>query len=123
MRFVLVIFLSLSRLYAQSAQYETFGISQDHQKHFATSAAIEGMLYITAYDYYYAQSPLTAHTKALKASTTITLSVGVLKELYDYTIHKRNGTWNNAAREDMYKDMLYNILGTMTVSVTIDIFK
>jgi hypothetical protein len=123
MRFVLVIFLSLSKLYAQSAQYETFGIPQDKQRHFATSVALEGMLYITAYDYYYTQSPLTAHTKALKASSTITLSAGVVKELYDYTIHKRNGTWNDKARTDMYEDMLYNILGVMTISVTIDIFK
>lgn len=104
------------------AQHSIMGIEQNHQKHFATSVAISGMMYITAYDYFYAQNPLTAEQKARQAATTVTISVGVLKELYDYTVHKRLGTWNDAAREDMYKDMLSNILGTITVRVTIDLF-
>jgi hypothetical protein len=120
MRFVLVIFLSLSKLYAQS---EMFGIPQDKQKHFATSVAISGMLYITAYDYFYAQNPITAEQKAQVAAASITISVGVLKELYDYTIHKRLGTWNNDSRKDMYDDLLFNILGTITVTATIKLFE
>lgn len=119
MRFVLVILLSLSKLHAQS----TINLSQDNQKHFATSVALSGMLYITAYDYFYAQNPITAEQKAQTAAATITISVGVLKELYDYTIHKRLGTWNNNAREDMYQDLLFNILGTITVTATIKLFE
>jgi hypothetical protein len=104
------------------SQYDFLGIPQDKQKHFAASAALEGMIYITAYDFYYAKSPMTAHSKALLASTSLTISAGLVKELYDYTIHKRNGTWNDNARSDMYTDILSDILGTLSVSVTIDIF-
>ena len=119
MRFALVIFLSISKLCAQS----TMGLPQDKQKHFATSVAINGMMYITAYDYYYAQNPLTAEHKAQMAAASITISVGVLKELYDYTVHKRMGTWNDITRKDMYEDMLANILGTITVTATIKLFE
>ena len=120
MRFLFLLFFIVPKF--AFSQYEFLGIPQDKQKHFATSAALEGMIYITAYDYYYAKSPMTAHSKALIASTTLTISAGLAKELYDYTIHRRNGTWNDNSKSDMYGDILANILGTLSVSVTIDLF-
>jgi hypothetical protein len=121
MRYVLIILCFVTtKLYSQ---YEIMGIAQNHQKHFATSVALNGMFYITAYDYYYVQNPLTAEYKAQVAAATITISTGVLKELYDYTIHKRNGTWDDVSRGDMYTDLLANILGVITVTATINLFK
>lgn len=95
-------------------------IPQDKQRHFAVSVAINSMVYITAYDYYYQKNPLTAHSKALTASNTISISLGVLKELYDYTLLKQQGLWTDKTRQDMYTDMLANIFGNITISVVID---
>ena len=96
-------------------------IPQDKQQHFAVGAAVAGIVYITAWDYYHQQNPLTAHAKATKVTLATNITMAVLKELYDYQQAKMFHTWNDAMRKDSYEDILATWLGGATVTVAIRI--
>jgi uncharacterized protein YfiM (DUF2279 family) len=96
-------------------------IPQDKQQHFAVGAAVAGVVYITAWDYYHQQNPLTAHAKATKVTLLSNITMAVLKELYDYQKAKRLNTWNKAMRIDSYEDILATWLGCATVTLAIRI--
>ena len=115
MKKLIIVLFACNSLYAQQ-------IAQDKQRHFATSVAISSMSYISAYDYFYVKDPLTAERKARVAAAGIALSAGVVKEIYDFTLHRRANTWTDATRKDAYGDLLANLLAVATVNVTIRIF-
>jgi hypothetical protein len=115
MKFIFtLLFLSVINCFGQS-------IPQDKQRHFAVGVAVAGMVYITAWDYYHEQNPLTAHVKATKVTLITNITMSVLKELYDYQNAKRLNTWNDAMRVDSYGDMLATFLGGATVTLVISI--
>ena len=115
MKFIFtVFFLSVISCFGQP-------IPQDKQQHFAVGAAVAGVVYITAWDYYHQQNPLTAHSKATKVTLATNITMAVLKELYDYQKAKRLNTWNDAMRVDSYEDILATWLGGATVTLAIRI--
>lgn len=114
--FFILLFFLVSGLKGQSLEQI---IPRDKQQHFAVGAAVAGMTYITAYDYYYAQNPLTAHSKATKVTLGINITMAVLKELYDYERAKMSNTWNNNMINESLEDILATWLGGVSVTVVI----
>ena len=119
MKFIFtLLFLSVINCFGQSL---TQNIPQDKQKHFAIGVAVAGTVYITAWDYYHQKNPLKAHVKATKVTLITNISMGVLKELYDYQRAKKLNTWNDVMRVDSYGDILTTLLGGATVTLVIRI--
>ena len=120
MRKIILLVLSLVSILGYSQTLDQ-SIPRDKQQHVAVGAAVAGMTYITAYDYYYLQNPLTAHSKATKVTLTVNISMALLKELYDYQRAKMQNTWNDAMRKDSYEDILATWLGGAGVTLIIRI--
>lgn len=118
---LLLLFKQLQAQQPNPQNYTIMGIPQDKQQHFAVGAAVAGMTYITAYDYYYQQNPLTAHSKATKVTLGINITMAVLKELYDYQKLKMSNQWQPNMINESLEDILATWLGGMSVTVTIRI--
>lgn len=101
-----------------AAQY----YQQDKKLHLAAGGIITTTTFLIVKDYFPGNTKQETKAKAFKINLLMLSSLALSKEIFDYSEHKNNNTWNNDVKRDSFNDVAITLLSGLSVSAVIPIF-